>query len=95
MISGCRSGEFVHLRLEKQPRPQKRLNRGRHQSERLAVLVETNVVGVLLETAAADVKAVLANDTDARSAGAAAARALAVALRVRTPDVSVTHVETV
>lgn len=55
--------------------------------------MEANVVGVLLEAAAANVESVLANDADARRASAAAARALAVALRVRSPDVLVSHGE--
>lgn len=53
--------------------------------------METDVVCVFLEAAAANIKAILANDSDARSAGTAAARALAVTLWMGAPDVLVTH----
>lgn len=55
--------------------------------------MESNSVGVFLETATANVEPVFADDADARGAGAAAARALAVSLRMRSPDVFVSHVE--
>lgn len=58
----------------------------------LAVLVEANLVGVLLEATAADVESVLANNADSRRANTALARALAVSLRMRAPNIGMSHV---
>lgn len=54
--------------------------------------METNVISILLEATAANVKTVLADDADTRSAYATAARSFTVAFGMRTPDVLVTHV---
>ena len=61
----------------------------------LAILDEANVLGVFFEATSADVETVLANNSNARTAHSAATRTLAVALRMRSPHVFVTHVDEV
>ncbi|KAI0562280.1 40S ribosomal protein S29 [Gracilaria domingensis] len=56
-----------------------------------AVLVEANVVGVFSKAAAADIQAVLADDADTRPTDAARTGSLSIPLRMRAPDVFVTH----
>ncbi len=56
------------------------------------MLVEANVVGILLEAAAANIESVLANNADLGRTHTALSRALAVSFGMGTPDVGVTHV---
>lgn len=59
--------------------------------DRLSVLVEANVLGLLTEALTAEVEVVLADKTSLVLADAAAARALAVASGARVPDAFVRH----
>lgn len=59
--------------------------------KKLAVLDKANVVGVFPKATTADIKTVLANNTETRCANTATARTFAVAFGVRTPDIFVTH----
>jgi hypothetical protein len=57
----------------------------------LAVLVETDGVGIFAEAAAANVESVLADDPETGGTDTALSGALSIALGVRAPDVRVTH----
>lgn len=57
----------------------------------LAVLDKTNIVGIFSEATTADIKTVLANNTETSCAHTTTTRTFAIAFGVGAPDVFVTH----